>query len=262
MKSRHSPNLYEILRSAAGPAGGPKESAPGAAAVAPPPPPPPPVVVEPEPEPVIEYPPAPILAAPPPPPPPPAPRAVESRLTSPVFAPLPTPTVDRPEPAPVAGFGERSLRVTYNTILFGGLVVLGVVFLSFTLGVRTGRGQPDVVAPAARELTTVTPPAPAGPAPKFTIRLVEYRGATSQEYTKAQDAAIRYNNELQRLGLREGVVETLGTGAGRRVVLRYGEYADAAAAPARETLKKLQSLKLDRGAREATFARTAQFQTR
>ena len=261
MKTRHSPNLYEILRSAAGPAGGSKESVPGpataaAAVVAPPPPPPPPPEVL-EPEPVVDYSPAPILE----PPPPPVARVVESRLTSPVFAALPTPTVDRAEPAPVAGLGERSLKVTYNTILFGGLVVLGVVFLSFTLGLRTGRGQPEAV-PAIPELQAVAPQAPAGPAPKFTIRLIEYRGATSQEYTKAQDAAIRYKNELERLGLREGVVETIGTGTGRRVVLRYGEYADAAAAPARETLKKLQSLKLDRGAREATFARTAQFQTR
>jgi len=223
-----------------------------------------------EPDPVEEMPPPPLL--PPEPalkvseahpsgPAPAAPRAVESHLSAAFYA-APTPaTFDRTSPPTPGGPGERAVRVTYNTLLFGGLVALGVVFLAFTLGVRTGRSKAEAAA-ATPEIETAAPSAPAGPAPTFTIRLIEYRARTSQEYTKALDAAIRYKNELERLGLRDGVVETIGVTPDRRVVLRYGEYADAAAAPARETLKKLQSLKLDRGAKEATFARTAQFQTR
>lgn len=250
MKSRHSPNLYEILCSAATPRETPL--GPSTDVAPPPPPPPPPPVVE-EPDPVLEMPsPPPIrierpvvreTVPPPPPPPPPAPEPVHA------------------EPASPAGPGERSLRVTYNTILFGGLVALGAVFLAFTLGIRTGRGQTDA-APAAPELPAATPEAPAGPAPKFTIRLVEYRARTYQEYTKAHVTAIAYKAELDRLGLRDGIVETIGQTPDRRVVLRYGEYTDAAAAPARETLQKLKSLKLDKGSKEATFAKTAQFQTR
>jgi hypothetical protein len=198
-----------------------------------------------------------------PPGPAPAPRAVESHLSAAFYAaPTPAPaTIDRTSPPTTSGPGERALRVTYNTLLFGGLVALGVVFLAFTLGVRTGRSKAEA-ALAAPEVETAAPSAPAGPAPTFTILLVEYRARTSQEYTKALDAAIRYKNELERLGLREGVVETIGVTPDRRVVLRYGEFADAAAAPARETLKKLQGLKLDKGAREGTFARTAQFRTK
>ena len=253
VKSRHSPNLYEILRSAAAPRETP--GAPAAAVATPPPPPPPPVQErEPEPEPLVET------------PPPPPIRIERERLVAP-----PPPAVvvverfERPEPAPSSaaptGLGERSLRITYNTLLFAGLVVVGAVFLSFTLGVRTGRSNVET-PPANADLPVATPQAPAVPAAKFTIRLVEYRARTSQEYTKALDAAIRYKNELERLGLREAVVETLGMTPDRRVVLRYGEYPDAAAAPARETIQKLKTLKLDKGAKEATFAKTAQFQTR
>lgn len=241
MKSRHSPNLYEILRSAAAPkeSPAPPAEAPAASAVAVAPPPPP--VVVPAPEPVIEA---------PPPPPPPAPRYVP-----------PPAAVPAPVDMNSSGPGERSLRVTYNTALFGGLVVLGALFLAFTLGVRTGRA-PAEQPPATPGLDLATPQAPALPPPKFTIRLVEYRARKQEEHTKALDAVYRFKNELDRLGLREGVIETLGQGADRRVVLRYGEYTDASSATARETLQKLKTLKLEKGAKEATFARTAQFQTR
>ena len=251
MKSRHSPNLYEILRSASGP----RETPPAAAPVATlPPHPPPPVVVE-EPEPVVEAPPpAPVRVEAPAPPPPPV---IETR---PVAPPAP-PKVETVEPAAPAGPGERSLRVTYNTLLFGGLVAVGAIFLAFTLGVRTGRGQGE--APVTNpDLGAAMPQAPSVPAATFTIRLVEYRARNSQEYTRALDAAIRYKSELERQGMKEAVVETIGTTPDRRVVLRYGEYTDAAANPAKETLQKLKSLKLEKGAKEPTFAKTAVFQTR
>jgi len=261
MKTRHSPNLYEILRSAAAP----KEASAGAAAAVapPPPPPPPPPTVMADPDPVVEAPPPPPLQVE-------RPRVVRvSAVTFPAreveaSPPAPAyeaPPADRPEAPAAAGLGERSLRVTYNTLLFAGLVVIGALFLAFTLGVRTNRARADA-PPSAPELEKASPQAPATPAPKFTIRLIEYRARTSQEYTKAWDAAIRYKNELERLGLREAVVETIGLTPDRRVVLRYGEYTDAAAGPARETLGKLKGLKLDKGAKEATFAKTAQFQTR
>lgn len=247
MRTRHSPNLYEILRSASAP----KENPPGPAVAAPPPP-----EVQ-EPDPIIDVSPPPIITVERPP----APRIIDTPPPRPVQPAPPPPVVERYETPAPPGPGERSLRVTYNTLLFAGLVAVGVVFLAFTLGIRTGRSHAEAL-PAAPELEAAAPQEPAVPARKFTIRLVEYRARTSQEYTKALDAAIRYKNELERLGLREGVVETLGLTPDRRVVLRYGEYEDAAAPPAKETLQKLKNLKLDKASKEATFSRTAQFQTR
>jgi len=239
MKTRNSPNLYEILRSASGPAAVVKEPPPEPApAVLPPPPPPPPA-----PEPVIEA---------PPPPPPPAPMPVAP-------PPRPVERIERPAPAVAADPGERAVRVTYNTLLFSGLVALGVVILAFTLGVRTGRSHAEAASvPVSPE--TGVPEAPARPAPKFTIQLVEYRARTNQEYTKALDAATRYKLGLERAGYRGAVVDTLGQAPDRRIVLRYGEFADANSAPALETFRKLQGLKFDRDP-QAPFARTARFVT-
>jgi hypothetical protein len=187
-------------------------------------------------------------------------------------APRPVEIVERPAPALKAGEahppapdvaadpGERAVRVTYNTLLFSGLVALGIVILAFTLGVRTGRSRAEAAAaPAAPEASV--PDAPSGPRPKFTIQLVEYRARNSQEYTKALDAATRYKLGLERAGYRGAVVDTLGEVADRRVVLRYGEFADANSAPALETFRKLQGLRFERDAREAPFARTARFVT-
>jgi len=249
MRTRNSPNLYEILRSASGPAILAKEHPPEPAPAALPPPPPPA--------------PAPVLEAAPPPPPsalelfPPPPRPVEV-----IERPAPAPRVSEAhssEPAVATDPGERAVRVTYNTLLFSGLVALGVVILAFTLGVRTGRSHAEAAsAPAAPEAPV--PDSTSGPAPKFTIQLIEYRARTSQEYTKAIDAATRYKLGLERAGYRGAVVDTLGQVPDRRIVLRFGEFADANSAPALETFRKLQGLRFDREP-QAPFARTARFVT-
>jgi len=246
MKSRNSPNLYEILRTASGSAAATREPQPAAA-----------------PEPVVE---APVIETPAPPPEP----VVEVRPSPPshrriaVTHPAPRPAVEREgeTPAPAAAdLGERSLKVTYNALLFAGLVALGVVFLAYTLGVRSGRLQAEAAAARSVEPEAPAAAAPAEPARKFTIQLIEYRARNAEERTKALAAATNFKIGLERAGYKGAKVDTVGAGSDQRVVLRYGEFGDAAAPQAQETLRKLSSLKFGAKAREPEFARTARFVT-
>jgi len=208
MKSRNSPNLYEILRTAS-----------GSAAAA--------VVREPQPAPAPEPAPEAAAAAPPEP-------VVEVRPSPPshrriaVTHPPPRPLEPAPSPQPsVSDLGERSLRVTYNALLFAGL------------------------APAG----------PAEPPRKFTIQLIEYRARNAEERTKALAAATNFKIGLEKSGYKGAKVDTVGVGADQRVVLRYGEFGDAATPQAQETLRKLMGLKFGAKAKDPEFARTARFVT-
>ena len=242
MKSRNSPNLYEILRTAS-----------GSAAAA--------VVREPQPAPAPEPAPEAAAAAPPEP-------VVEVRPSPPshrriaVTHPPPRPLEPAPSPQPsVSDLGERSLRVTYNALLFAGLVALGVVFLAYTLGVRSGRVQADAAAAPSGEPEAPAPAGPAEPPRKFTIQLIEYRARNAEERTKALAAATNFKIGLEKSGYKGAKVDTVGVGADQRVVLRYGEFGDAATPQAQETLRKLMGLKFGAKAKDPEFARTARFVT-
>lgn len=243
MKSRNSPNLYEILRTASGSAAVVREPQPVPAPV--------PETVETAPE----------NPAPPEPagdirPSPPSHRRIA------VTHPAPRHTEPAVPAAPAtADLGERSLRVTYNALLFAGLVALGVVFLAYTLGVRSGRVQADAAAAPAGEPEAPAPAGPSEPPRKFTIQLIEYRARNAEERTKALAAATNFKIGLERAGYKGAKVDTVGVGADQRVVLRYGEFGDAAAPQAQETLRKLMSLKFGARAKDPEFARTARFVT-
>ncbi|HXX94579.1 MAG TPA: hypothetical protein VEN81_13170, partial [Planctomycetota bacterium] len=49
-----------------------------------------------------------------------------------------TPVPSEPEPRSVAGPGERVLRLTYNTVAFALLVVVGLLFVAYAVGVKVG----------------------------------------------------------------------------------------------------------------------------
>jgi hypothetical protein len=240
MKSRNSPNLYEILRTASAakdphPLGPTPEPAAAVADL--------PVGTPAPPEPAVEVRPS-----------PPSHRRIA--VTHPPTRPL----EPAASPEPASGDpGEKALRVTYNALLFAGLVALGVVFLAYTLGVRSGRAQADAAAAPAPEPEASAPAAPPEAPRKFTIQLIEYRARNAEERTKALAAATTFKNGLERAGYKGARVDLVGVAPDQRVVLRYGEFADAAAPQAQETLRKLAGLKFAAKAREPEFARTARF---
>lgn len=140
----------------------------------------------------------------------PAPAPAPRRET-PVFAPPPPPAstvvfaplVEKSEETPASspppkGPGERVVRLTYNTVLFGGLITVGLLFISYAVGLHAGKvgaaaeaveaSRATVAAPIlAVQPVRATPPIVPPPAPKkeYAIRLGEWKTATAQDRVKA-----------------------------------------------------------------------------
>lgn len=273
MKSRNSPNLYEILRSATGT---PPPTPDGATATATPPPAEariesPTVTPIPAPAPAApesEAAPAPALdsrieteVAPPrkvvTPAPSSAPRLTPSivpasvpprpaPVTAPSAATAPAPRLRLPD----FGIGEGHIKVSRNNALFAVLIVGVLVLSSFILGVRTGRGSG--AAPAASPAASPTPDSR-----KFAVQLLERRGRTASERTAAEAELQSLRRELERAGHRSVKVLKLGSEPDYRYILLAGEYASADGADIQAALQKLKTVRIGRDAREPNFARTA-----
>lgn len=220
MKSKESPNLYEILRNASRPPGEPA-AAPGGST------------------PVAEAPAGPTL---------------QDRLAAYKAAKLSlgTPEATAPlKPAPATlpeAPGERIVRLTYNTAAFVGLVILGMVFIAYSMGVRSGRAEALVVskAPEAvfRPAEPVPPPPVAPPpAPKvYGIRLIEWPGRTATERGQAMAAADRLIRALNGAGHRGAETITIQRGAETRVALYIGKFPDRSAAAAKQKLAEVRRM--------------------
>ncbi len=233
MKSKDSPTLYDILKSASGPA------------------------VETE-------------VVPPPPKPPEAPAGptLQDRLAAykaaktglsecPAAVPPPAPAA-LTAPAAVlperpAGPGERVLRLTYNTIAFLMLVILGLVFLSYAIGLRAGRsGAADASAAKAPAILSDPVAAPA-PSPKVhAIRLIEWAGNTSQERVQAQVAAGKLVQALGKAGFKGAETMLIRRGAEKRVALYLERFTDRASAEARARLAAVRKFTFQN---QAVFAK-------
>ncbi len=278
MKSKNSPNLYEILRHASST---PKPADDSVAVATPPPvsipatPPagPAPSSVEAEVEaelrPRIAVPTAPPAPAPAPASPdsriqtetaparvhvaPPAPGASGRLATPQPSTPAPAPAPRYVPPPPLAGAdpGEGVIRVRRNTALFAGLVVLGLLAASYIAGVHSGRGQ--AAEPAAPNAAA---PAPAS-ARKFAVQAIEYRARNAQERTAAVAQTGTYKDALARMGHKNVRVVTLGSEPDQRFALLVGEFADPASKEAKDALAAVKSVKIGRDVREPNFARTA-----
>lgn len=286
MKSKDSPNLYEILRTAS------RSSATGPAAVETAPPAETRSAADsPEPhEPTLQErlaiykagklglgasaqtPTAPSTPAPETP-------AAREDLSAPVpKLPEPTPRTEpltrteallsRPAPAP-QGTGERVLKVTYNTAAFSALVGLGLLFLAYSLGVRAGRsGAPETAleapAPAVQSVEAPAPkpaPAPATvPAPSpsrvYTLRLAEWPYKTAQDRLKANAAADEYKKALAKAGLAGSESMAIMRGQEPRLALFLGRHTDPASAAAKAALAAAQKVKVQN---QTPFAK-AQFE--
>lgn len=258
MKSKDSPNLYEILRSASRTS---TETAPPEAR---------PTAPSGEPhEPTLQerlaiYKAAKMgLAA--------SPAAAATAITPPpvaVPAAAETPPAAAPAPGPAApGPGERLLRITYNTAAFAALVAVGLLFVAYSLGVRAGRSGAAPERPAASPAPTASPapaapvaapaPAPAPAPPKvFTLRLAEWPYRTAQERLKANAAAEEAKKLLARAGLAGTETVQVTRGSETRLALRLGRYPDPSSAQARSALASVQKVRTQN---QAPFAQ-AQFE--
>ena len=281
MKSKDSPNLYEILRTASrsstatetapppetprspAPAAEPHEptlqerlaiykagklglaaSAPAAPAAAEAPETPAPETPQTREE----------MSAPVPKPPEPAPRPAAAPKTEP----LTRTEALLSHPAPAAkGTGERVLKVTYNTAAFSALVGLGLLFVAYSLGVRAGRSgapepSPEAAArasetPAVPEAAPLPPkPAPVpAPAPRvYSLRLAEWPYKTAQDRLKANAAADEYKKALAKAGLAGSESMAILRGQEPRLALFLGRHADPNSAPAKAALAAAQKVKV------------------
>ncbi|MBI2932943.1 MAG: hypothetical protein HYY16_14965 [Planctomycetes bacterium] len=143
------------------------------------------------------------------------------------------------------GLGERTLRLSYNTAGFMALVTLGIVFLAYAIGVRTGRSAaaaaPPTLPPAPARPVADTR-APAAPPPVYTIRLMEWATRTNQESANAQSNASKLKSELDRRRLSETQIKKVND----RLVLQYGRFSEPSSPQALQALKTLREFRLRR----------------
>src|SRR5205085_10466525 len=101
------------------------------------------------------------------------------------------------EPASVPadpGPGGRMVMLTYNTVLFGGMVVVGLLFMAYAIGLHVGKGSApagepvaEVIRPPAPTPVRPLPPPPVStPTPplarkEYTIRLGDGKHVTAQD---------------------------------------------------------------------------------
>jgi hypothetical protein len=272
MRSKDSPHLYEILRNAARPS---PEAAPAAAAE------PKPAAGGDGPQPTLQerlaaYKAAKLGPAPEPatlasvavstetPPPVEAPKPAELvppklrplTMTLPASAPSVSSVANRPAP------GERVLRVTYNTAVFAGLVGLGLLFIAYSLGVRSGRAQTADASPLPASATAVTvthegeapPPKPPilGPVPPpppppkvYTIRLAEAPFRTSQERLKADALAHEVKAALGRAGMTGVEKAEILRGGEKFLMIYLGKFQDIRAEGSKSKLVAIQKVKVN-----------------
>jgi hypothetical protein len=193
--------------------------------------------------------------------PPPSVAAVVSAET-PVKAPIsaaPVSVVSEEKPLPAAkGPGERVLRLTYNTAAFAALVVLGLVFVAYAIGVQTGRkrametaaAEAPVPAPvAAREFAAPPPkpppPPPPPPAPReYTIRLAEWGYAKPQERLKADLAADDLRRALDRANFKGSRKDVIQRGGEPRLALYIDAFTDPSAQTVKTRFAAIQKVKV------------------
>lgn len=122
----------------------------------------------------------------------PAPASVRVEADSTASAPV--------DPGP----GARLVLVSYNTMLFGGMVVVGLLFMAYAIGLHVGKGQAaaevaierpvtptpiTVVTPPTPKPPAVTPPAVIIPKKEYTIRLADWKYVSAQDRVKCNQIA-------------------------------------------------------------------------
>jgi len=181
------------------------------------------------------------------------------------IAPPPSPVLSAPEPAvsavPEKGPGERVVRLTYNTALFGGMVAVGLLFVSYAVGLHMGKTQaaaaadgstaepvrPIVKAPAPVVPAPVVPApvVPPPPAKQFQIRLGEWRFVTTQEKVKALALADDpdLKKALERAGHKSFSKDYIRSGADVKMALYLNRYTDINSEAAKSALTAMKTFR-------------------
>jgi hypothetical protein len=191
----------------------------------------------------------------------PAPTLVRAEPQAPVFAPTPVSRVEVEAPAAAAvgaGPGERVIKLTYNTALFGGMVAVGLLFIAYAVGLHVGKSSapaeavaetPRPAAPAPAPVAPVKPPAaPAVPPPvrkDYTIRLCEMKTTTSQERLKAlafaEDADLK--KSLERAGHKGFEKAFITRGGEVRMALYVDRFSDNNSEAAKAALTAMKNFR-------------------
>jgi len=192
----------------------------------------------------------------------PTPSPVTLREATPrpmqLLTPLAVPS--HPEAKPAAGPGERVFKLTYNTAAFAALIVVGLVFVAYAIGVKSGRSraaEAEPEAPAMAKPAPLPPPAirpPAGPPKVYAIHLAEWTTRTAQEKLKAVDQADRYKTALDRAGFKGVETVKIVRGGEDRLALYIDRIKDIQAESAKARLAAIQKVKVQT---QAPFAQAA-----
>lgn len=185
----------------------------------------------------------------------PIPPVVTTTVVRPLPAPAAPPVEETPLPASVKGPGERVVRLTYNTALFGGMVAVGLLFVSYAVGLHVGKAQAAAPAPVERvalkvpapilPATAPTPPAPPPVRKEYTIRLGEWKFNTSQEKVKALALADdpELKKQLERAGHRGFEKAYTRNGTDVRMLLYVNRYSDLNSDAAKSALTAMKTFR-------------------
>jgi hypothetical protein len=165
-----------------------------------------------------------------------------------------TPVASEPEVKPSAGPGERVLRLTYNTAAFALLVGVGLLFVAFAIGVKSGKNRTGEYVPeAAPDRTASAPHAAAGPvnppvppaAPKiYTIHLVEWPARKPEERLKAAEAADTYKKALEKRGFKNVETVKIMRGGEERLAMYVDRFKDVTSELAKSRISEVQKFKV------------------
>ena len=185
----------------------------------------------------------------------PVPAPARAQAPAPAASADPDPT---PLPAPSKGPGERVIRLTYNTALFSGMITVGLLFISYAVGLHVGKTHAAAELQSAEFPRTIVKPVPppiAPPAPilasppappkQYNIRLGEWKFVSSQDRVKALALADDpdLKKALERAGHRSFRKEVIRRGNDNWLALYVDSFGDVNSDAARATLTAMKTFR-------------------
>jgi hypothetical protein len=194
-------------------------------------------------------------------------RVAEPAPVAPAAAADPEPA---PLPAPSKGPGERVVKLTYNTALFSGMIVVGLLFIAYAVGLHVGKTHAaleaqgaDQARPLVKPLAPIVAPPPPAPPKQYTIRLGEWKFVSSQDRVKALALADDpdLKKALERAGHRSFEKTFIKRGTEDRMALYVDRFSDLNSDAAKAALTAMKNFKFKN---QTPFAQAAfeELQTR